>query len=326
MEMRAWTVKEFGPHRDVLELNKWPIPNPGKRKAVTKIHAIGLNFLDTLAIAGQYQEKSPLPFVPGVEAAGEVVDVGPDSPFQVGDRVMGVGQAAFGEYMVVDSLTGFIFPYEMSYGEAAAFQLIYQTSHVALVHRARLQAGDFLLVHGGAGGVGTSAIQIGKAMGARVIATTGSDEKCEVCLKCGAELAINYKDEDFVAKVKEFTGGHGADVIYDPVGGAVFDDSFSCVAFEGRLVIIGFVSGKIPKIYTNRLLLKNVDLIGIYWGQYRMRNPAHIANTQKALYKMYAKGQLNPVICERFSFENLPDALDVIAKRLSYGKVLVDVL
>jgi NADPH2:quinone reductase len=326
MEMRAWTVAKFGPHRDVLQLNKWPMPNPGKRMAVIKTHALGLNFLDTLAIAGKYQEKSPLPFIPGVEAAGEVVDVGPDSPFQVGDRVMGVGQAAFGEYMVVDSLTGFTIPYEMSYGEAAAFQLTYQTSHVALVHRARLKAGDFLLVHGGAGGVGTSAIQIGKAVGARVIATAGSNEKCEICLNCGAELAINYKDENFVAKVKEITGGHGADVIYDPVGGAVFDDSFSCVAFEGRLVVIGFASGKIPKLYTNRLLLKNVDLVGLYWGQYRMGNPVHIANTQKALYEMYGKAQLDPVIYERFPFENLPHALDAIAEKRSYGKVLVEIL
>lgn len=326
MEMNAWTVKEFGHYNEVLQLDSWPIPEPVEGMAVIKTGILALNFLDTLAIAGQYQEKGPLPFIPGVEAAGKIVATGANCPFQEGDRVMAVGQNAFAEYMMVDSLTGFKIPDEMSDSDAAAFQLIYQTSHVALVHRARLKKGDFLLVHGGSGGVGTSAIQIGKAVGARVIATAGSEEKLEICRRCGAELAINYKEEDFVAKVKDFTGGHGADVIYDPVGGKVFDDSFSCVAFEGRLVIIGYASGKIPKLYTNRLLLKNADLIGLYWGQYRMGNPSHIATTQRALYEMYAAGHLNPVICERFPFKNLPDALDVISQRRSYGKVLVDVL
>lgn len=238
---------------------------------------------------------------------------------------MAVGQGAFAEYMVVDGLTAYKIPDGMSDGEAAAFQLIYQTSHLALVHRGRLQPGDFLLVHGGAGGVGTSVIQIGRAVGARVIATAGGGEKSEICRQCGAEFVIDYQKEDFVARVKAVSAGHGADVIYDPVGGAVFGDSLKCVAFGGRVVVIGYASGTIPKMYTNRLLLKNIDLVGVYWGRYRAGDPARILKTQKALYKMYAEGQVKPMIYQRFAFEDLPMALDALARRRSYGKVLVDV-
>lgn len=185
--------------------------------------------------------------------------------------------------------------------------------------------GEYLLVHGGAGGVGTAAIQIGKALGAKVIATAGSSEKLEICRQCGAEFLINYKTDDFVEKVKEYTAGNGADVIYDPVGGDVFDRSTKCIAWEGRILVIGFTSGRIPEIRANKVLLKNMSVIGLWWGNYRLHNPKLIEETQRQLYLMYEEGAIKPIIHSALGFTDLPVALGLLENRKSYGKVVIKV-
>jgi len=323
--MTAWRVHQYGDFEKVLCLESCPPPPPpGGSDAVIRVSAIGLNFLEVLSIAGKYQEKSPLPFIPGVEAAGRVIEAAPGSPFQVGDRLMTVGSGACAGYMTVQPDKTFNLPADMPFDDAAAFQLIYQTAHVALAHRARLADGEFLLVHAGAGGVGSAAIQIGRALGARVIATAGSDEKLGVCLRCGAEAAINYRTENFVQRTLEITGGRGADVIFDPVGGAVFEESTRCIAFEGRIVVIGFASGRIPKIAANRILLKNIDVVGLYWGNYRQFNSLRIEKTQKDLCQLYTSGKIKPVIYRVYPFTELKKALSALSGRKSFGKVIID--
>jgi NADPH:quinone reductase-like Zn-dependent oxidoreductase len=207
--------------------------------------------------------------------------------------------------------------------EAAALFVTYQTSYFALVHRVALQPKETLLVHGGAGGVGISAIQLGKAMGATVIATAGADDKLDVCRKAGADHAINYKDEDFVAAVQKLTGGKGADVVYDPVGGDVFDRSLKCIAWEGRILVIGFASGRIPELAANKVLLKNISVVGLFWGQYLIRDPQKVKDAHTALCAMYAAGSIKPLVWKRYPLAELPDALGALESRASHGKVVV---
>jgi NADPH2:quinone reductase len=324
--MQAWTVHNFGYYKEQLKLEERDLPQVTGSDALIKVKAMGINFFDLLAIAGKYQVKAPLPFVPGAEAAGEVVAAGDTCDLKVGERVMTSHSGAFAEFMVAPQEATFRLPSNMPYEDAAAFQLIYQTSYFALVHRAGLKQAEYLLVHGGAGGVGTAAIQIGKALGARVIATAGTSEKLEICRQCGAEYLINYRNENFIDKVKEFTEGKGADVIYDPVGGDVFDQSTRCIAWEGRILVIGFTSGRIPVIRTNKILLKNISVIGLWWGSYRLHNPQLIEETQQRLYQMYADGAIKPVIHSSLRFKDLPVALELIESRKSYGKVVIKVV
>lgn len=323
--MQAWTVHNFGRYQEQLVLEERDLPQVTGSDALIKVKASGINFFDLLAIAGKYQVKAPLPFVPGGEAAGEVVEAGDTCDLKVGERVMTSHAGAFAEFMIVPQNATFRIPQNMSYEDAAAFQLIYQTSYFALVHRAALKQAEYLVVHGGAGGVGTAAIQIGKALGAKVIATAGSSEKLEICRQCGAEYLINYRSENFVEKVNDITEGKGADVIYDPVGGDVFDQSTRCIAWEGRILVIGFSSGRIPEIRTNKVLLKNMSVIGLWWGNYRLHNPQLIEETQQRLYQMYNEGAVKPVIHSSVEFKDLPQALELIENRKSYGKVVLKV-
>ena len=323
--MIAWTVHEFGDFKDQLKFEKRDLPQVQGSEALIKIKAVGVNFFDILTIAGKYQIKAPLPFIPGGEAAGEVVEAGEACDFKVGERVMTNHSGAFGEFMIAPQNGTYRIPESMSDSDAAAFQINYQTSYFALVHRARIKTSEFLLVHGGAGGVGTAAIQTGKALGARIIATAGSPEKLQICRQCGAEFLINYRTEDFVAKVKEFTNGKGADVIFDPVGGDVFNKSTKCIAWEGRIVVIGFASGRIPEFRTNRALLKNMSVVGLWWGSYRTHKPQLMEQTQERLYQMYEEGLIKPVIHSVHDLKDLPDVLALIEKRRSYGKVVVKV-
>ena len=323
--MIAWTVHEFGDFKDQLKLEERDLPQVQGSEALIKIKAVGVNFFDILAIAGKYQIKAPLPFVPGGEAAGEVVEAGDACDFKVGERVMTNHSGAFGEFMIAPQNGTYRIPESMSDSDAAAFQINYQTSYFALVHRASIKPSEFLLVHGGAGGVGTAAIQTGKALGARIIATAGSPEKLQICRQCGAEFLINYRTEDFVAKVKEFTSGKGADVIFDPVGGDVFNQSTKCIAWEGRIVVIGFASGRIPEFRTNRALLKNMSVVGLWWGSYRTHKPQLMEQTQERLYQMYEEGLIKPVIHSVHDLKDLPDVLALIEKRRSYGKVVIKI-
>ena len=323
--MFAWTVHAFGDYKDQLKFEEHTLPRVEDAEVLIKVKAAGVNFFDILAVAGKYQIKAPLPFVPGGEAAGEVVEAGAACDLKAGERVMTNHSGTFAEFMIAPQKAAFRIPENMSDTDAAAFQINYQTSYFALVHRANLKPSEFLLVHGGAGGVGSAAIQIGKALGARVIATAGSPEKLQICRQCGAESLINYRTEDFVAKVKEFTDGKGADVIYDPVGGDVFDNSTKCIAWEGRIVVIGFTSGRIPEFRTNRALLKNMSVVGLWWGSYRIHNPRLVEQTQQRLYQMYEKGSIKPVVHSVHELKDLPQALALIENRRSHGKVVIKV-
>jgi NADPH2:quinone reductase len=323
--MLSWTVHNFGDYKDQLKLEESDPPRLQPSEALIKVNAAGVNFFDILAVAGKYQIKAPLPFIAGSEAAGEVVEAGKACDLKPGERVMTNHIGAFAEFMVAPRETTYRIPARMPDTEAAAFHINYQTAYFALVHRARLKPSEFLLVHGAAGGVGTAAVQTGKALGARVIATAGSPEKLQICRQCGAEFLIDYRTEDFVAKVKDVTGGKGADVIFDPVGGDVFDQSAKCIAWEGRIVVIGFASGRIPEFRINRALLKNMSVVGLWWGSYRNHKPEQIVQTQEQLYQMYAHGSIQPIIHSVHDLKNLPEALALIEKRQSYGKVVIKV-
>ncbi len=321
--MEAYRVHEYGWYKDQLRWEECERPAAGGPAALVKVLAAGVNFPDLLAIAGQYQMKAPMPFIPGQEAMGVIEEPSQDGAYQPGDRVMTMNICgAYAPYLMAPDAGCFPVPDGMPDADAAAFLMTYHTSYCALTHRGRLQEGETLLVHGGAGGVGTAAIQLGKVLGATVIATAGSEEKLQVCRDCGADHAINYREEDFVPKVKELTGG-GADVIYDPVGGDVFDKSSKCIAWEGRILVIGFASGRIPEIAANRILLKNCAITGVFWGAYQFHNPELIRANHVILCDLYAQGKIKPVIYKEYPLRDLPAALGAIESRASYGKIVI---
>src|SRR4051794_32857804 len=316
--MRAWRGNELGNPDDVLKLEDVEQPTPGPGQVLVKVRAAALNFFDGLMIQGVYQEKPPLPFTPGSELCAEIVGTG--------QRVLGSpsgGPGAFAEYALMDAAAAFPVPEGMPDEKAASLYLTYQTGHVGLHRRADLQAGEWLLVHAGAGGVGSAAIQLGKAAGAQVIATAGGPRKVEVCRELGADHVIDYTAEDFVPIVKEVTGGHGADVVYDPVGGDVFDKSRKCIAFEGRIVVVGFTSGRIPEAPANHLLVKNYSVVGLHWGLYRKFDPAVFTRTHEELGRLWAKGDIDPLVSQALPLEEAPQALEALASRSTVGKVVL---
>ncbi|HTM21516.1 MAG TPA: NADPH:quinone oxidoreductase family protein [Kofleriaceae bacterium] len=322
--MRAWRIHQHGAWREQLRLEEAPDPAPPDDGVVVHIAAAALNFPDLLAIAGQYQVKPPLPFIPGMEAAGEVVAAGPRSALRPGQRVIvSATGGGFAERVAADDAHCYPMPDAMTDADAAALLVVYQTGWLALVRRARLRAGETLLVHGGAGGVGTAAIQLGKALGARVIATASGAAKLDVCRSCGADEVFDYRERPIADAVAELTGGRGADVIYDPIGGDVFDASTRCLAFEGRLLVIGFAGGRIPEIKANRILLKNIDVIGIFWGNYLLHDPAVARTAHDDLCRMYQEAAIRPVIYREYPLAELPAALAALEARESYGKIVV---
>lgn len=297
---------------------------PGAVKIATR--AAALNFFDILIVQGRYQVKPPFPFVPGAELAGEVVAVGPGvSGLREGDRVLTSSLlGGFAERAVVAEQDCIRMPEGMDFAHAAALPIVYCTSYAALVFRADLQAGETLLVHAAAGGVGLAAVQIGKARGARVIATAGGADKLAVALEHGADVGIDYRAEDFVAKVREATDGRGADVIYDSVGGDVFERSLQCIAWNGRLLVIGFASGEIPRVALNRVLLKNISLVGLNWGGHAGSQPARVQATYDGLFELYAAGRIQPVVSARYALDDLPKALEALGSRGTWGKLVVE--
>jgi NADPH2:quinone reductase len=327
--MKAWVVRQWGdPDSMVFEdVDEGPSPKDGYLRL--KVEAAAINFFDALLIQGTYQVKPEFPFTPGGEIAGTVLAAPADSGFKAGDRVQaGIGDNAlthggYAEVADVVPMAANKIPDSMSFADAAAFMVVYQTAHFALHRRAKLQAGEVLLVHGGAGGVGTAAIQLGKLAGATVIATAGSDEKAEVCLELGADHAINYKAEDFADRVNAITDRAGADVIYDPVGGDVYDRSTKCVAFEGRIVIIGFTSGRIAEARTNHVMVKNYSVVGLHWGLYRFKKPELIDETTKELFKLYEEGKIKPHISATYPLSEAPKALNAVASGKTTGKVVL---
>ena len=322
--MRAVLCKEWGgPEKLVVE----EVPSPPIRPGTVKIavHAAGINFLDTLIIAGQYQVKPPLPFTPGAEAAGVVTEIGAGvDGVKVGDRVMAMTEnGGYAEEAVVATDKVFPIPDKMDFAEAAGFPITYGTSHVALVYRARLKSGEWLLVLGAAGGVGVTAVEVGKAVGAKVIAAAGGAEKLKVAQQHGADHLIDYSGEDLRERVKAITGGRGANVIYDPVGGDAFDASLRSVAWEGRVIIIGFASGRIPQIPANIALVKNIDIIGFYWGSYQIYKPEVPRESFKELFRWFEEGKLKPHVSERLELKDVRKGLELLKQRKATGKVVL---
>jgi NADPH2:quinone reductase len=324
--MKAWRVHDWC-EPDQMKFEDIPVPEPKPGEIRIQNRAAALNFFDILMIQGKYQTKPPRPFTPGSEVAGVVDAVGEGaSEFQVGDRVQAMATGGtFCEYSIAPAAKAFRIPDAMSFDEAAAMIVIYQTSYFALTHRTTIKPGEWLLVHAGAGGVGSSAIQIGRALGARVIATAGGEEKMRFCLSQGAAHALNYGDPNWVNQVKEITAGHGADAIYDPVGGEVFELSTKCIAPEGRLLVIGFAGGAIPSVAANRILLKNMSVVGVYWGGYLERRPEYMREAQEALFKMYEDERIKPVVSKSFSLAEAVEALSALATRRTVGKVVLKI-
>jgi NADPH2:quinone reductase len=322
--MRAVVVDRWMEPAD-LAVREVPEPPLRSGALLVDVRAAGCNFFDILMARGQYQVRPPFPFVPGAELAGEVRAVASDvRDFSVGDRVLSApGIGAFAERAIVAASAAWRLPAGMSFEEGAAFPIVYPTSYAALVYRAALQPGETLLVHAAAGGVGIAAVQIGKALGAHVIATAGGADKLEIARRAGADVLIDYRKDDWVEAVKEATGGRGADVIYDSVGGDTTDASLKCIAWNGRLLVIGFASGRIPEVKLNRVLLKNIAIVGLHWGAHAVHEPARVGETFRALFRLYEAGRIRPVIFARHPLDELPAALAALGSRRSYGKIVV---
>lgn len=326
--MRAWIVRELG-GPEVLSLETFEAPPPGDGLVRIAVEASAVNFFDSLQIGGTYQVKPELPFVPGAEIAGTVVSAPAGSGFAPGDRVMarmrqvGLLQGGYSDLAETPPELVVKLPDSVPFDEAAALFVNYQTGWFGLMRRAALQPGEVVLVHAGAGGVGSAAIQLARAAGARVIATAGSPAKVELCRKLGADLAIDYTQQDFVEAVKSFTGGRGADVVYDPVGGDVFDRSTKCIAFEGRIVVVGFTSGRIPEARANHVLIKNYAVVGLHWGLYQQAAPHLVEAATAELFRLYETGQIKPHISGRFPLSEAPAALAEVTGRRSTGKVVL---
>ncbi len=318
--MKAWQVSAWG-EPETMDLADVDLPVPGPLQVRIRNRAAGLNFFDILQVQGKYQVKPPFPFTPGAEVAGIIDAVGGGvTALAPGDAVVALAsQGGFAEYSLADANRTFRIPEPMDFNTAATVPVVYQTSLFALQERASLQAGEWLLVHAGASGVGTSAIQIGKAFGAQVIATAGGRDKLDFCLKHRADHALDYTDPSWVDQVKQITSG-GADVIYDPVGGDVFDLSTKCIAPLGRLLVIGFASGRIPSIQANRILLKNISIVGAVWGGYVQANPGYPAEAQQVLDELYRAGKIHPPAPVTYPLSEAPQALRDLANRKILGK------
>ena len=324
--MRAWQVRELGEPRDVLTLAEVPDPEPGPGQVLVRVLGAATNFPDVLMCRGGYQVRPPLPYTPGIELCGEIVTAGPGvTGFAPGDRVIGgpaMPNGAFAELALMNAGGILPAPDGLDDAEAAPFFITYQTGWFGLHRRARLAPGETLLVHAAAGGVGSGAVQLGKAAGARVIGVAGGPEKTAVARELGADVVVDRHCEDFVAVVKEVTGGRGADVVYDPVGGDAFRKSTKCIAFEGRILVVGFASGDIPSAALNHALVKNYSIVGLHWGLYQQRDPGAIADCHAELTRLAAAGTIRPLISERLTLADVPDGLRRLAAGDTIGRLV----
>ena len=314
----------FGPIEN-LTLEDVEGPRPGPYQVRVAVEAAGVNFPDTLIVQGLYQFKPPFPFAPGAELAGRVLEVGERvEQLAVGDRVMAtLGWGAFAEEVVLDAAQAVPLPPSMSTEVAGAFLLTYSTSYHALIDRGRLKSGQTLAVLGAAGGTGLSAVEIGKAVGARVIACASTGEKLELCRRHGADHTINYLSESLKDKLREYTDGEGVDVIYDPVGGGYAEPALRAIAWEGRYLVVGFASGDIPKIPLNLALLKGCEIVGVFWGSFAARSPDRFRAQVETLLGLHAEGKLEPHVQARYPLERAREALLAIAERRVQGKVVI---
>ncbi|SJZ72563.1 NADPH2:quinone reductase [Enhydrobacter aerosaccus] len=338
--MRALVCHAYGPIEN-LKVEDRPVPEPRTGEILVRVGAAGVSFAAMLGVQGKHQNKPPLPYIPGNELAGHVVALGLGvETLKVGDRVMtGVPQGAFAEYAVATAANAVRIPEIMPYAEATNFPTLYPTAYGALKWKANLQPGEVLLVHGAGGGSGLTAIEVGKAMGAIVIASAGGAEKLAAAKEAGADHLIDYRQEDLRAKVLEITDGRGADVIYDPVGGSAFDVSLRCVAPEGRIIPMGFASGTVPQIPANILLVKNVTVIGFYYGYWNgwggkgtpsakeaaalEQRRAMVADAQEELMRWYTEGKLRATVAATFDLGDWVKAFRLIEERTVVGKAVL---
>jgi NADPH2:quinone reductase len=322
--VRALVCNQYGPPA-TLKIEQRDDPVAAANEVLVDVVAAGINFPDVLSIAGQYQVKTPTPFVPGNEAAGIVSAIGADvGRFKVGDRVIIATRGdAFAERCVANEQMTMHLPDGLDFEQGAGFSVTYGTSYHALKQNANLQAGETVLVLGAAGGVGSTAIEIAKAMGARVIAAASSEQKLEFARSCGADETINYSEVELKESVKAMTDGNGVDVVYDPVGGELAEQAFRATAWHGRYLVIGFASGDIPKFAANIALLKEASIIGVWWGTWCAKNPALQMQNVAELVALIAAGKLSPKITESYALENFVDAFSAITERRARGKVIL---
>jgi len=324
MFMKAVLCKQYGPP-DTLVIEELPSPKPGAGEVVVTVKAASVNFPDVLIIQNKYQFKPPLPFSPGSELAGVIKEVGPGvSGWKAGDRVIAfTTYGAFAEEVKTEAARLLPLPAGMDFVHGAAFLLTYGTSEHALRDRGALKAGESLLVLGAAGGVGLAAIEIGKALGARVIAGASSEGKLAVCREHGADATINYATEDLRKRVQELTEGRGVDVVYDPVGGAYTEAAFRSLAWRGRLLVVGFAAGEIPKLPLNLPLLKGAAAVGVFWGDFARREPQAFAESVRQLARWHGEGRLRPHVSQTLPLEKAAEALKLLASREAKGKIVL---
>ncbi|MDF0531277.1 NADPH:quinone oxidoreductase family protein [Tsukamurella sp. 8F] len=323
--MKAWRVSALGEPKDVMHLVDVRDPEPTGTQIVVRVLATPANFPDVLMCRGLYQVKPELPFTPGVELCGEVVAVGPGvTRFSPGDRVLGgtlLPHGGFAEYAVLEEAVTFPAPAALDDAQAGSLYIGYQTGWFALHRRAAIREGETLLVHAAAGGVGTAAIQLGKAAGATVIGVVGGAEKVTVAKELGADIVVDRHTEDFVSVVKDATGGRGADVIFDPVGGDTYGRSTKCVAFEGRILIIGFAGGDIQTAALNHALIKNYSILGLHWGLYNVKAPELVRECHAELTRLADEGLIGPLVSERLPLDTVGDAMQRLADGSTVGRV-----
>ncbi|ATQ40909.1 NADPH:quinone oxidoreductase family protein [Caulobacter mirabilis] len=323
--MRALVVDSLGEFYAGTSVREVETPAPGPGDVLVKVRAASVNFPDLLMTKGEYQFKPPLPFTPGLDLAGEIVAVGDGvTGWKIGDAVVGGARlGGFAEYAVLSASTLKPKPQRLSFAQAAAYGAAYLTAYVALVRRARVQPGEWVLVHGAAGGVGLAAVDMAKALGARVIAASASDEKLKIVADEYQPDAVVNITGGFKDQVKAITGGAGADVIYDPVGGDVFDESVRCIAFDGRLLVIGFTSGRIPTVSVNMPLIKGFSVIGVRAGEYGRQFPAKGKENQDAIWRMADEGVIRPRVHAELPLEQWREAFDLLADRKVVGKAII---
>ena len=323
--MKAILCKSFGtPENLVLEEVQDLKPKEGE--ALVEVYAAALNFPDTLQIAGKYQYQPPFPFIPGSEAAGVVIELGPNiKGFEIGDRVMAIpGVGAMAEQVCVPASGLRKIPESMNFKTASGFPMVYSTSYYALKQRANLQPGETLLVLGSSGGVGVTAVELGKLMGAKVIAGASSEEKLQFAKKAGADFLINYSDGDLKTKIKELTKGKGADVIYDPVGGDLFDQATRCINWNGRLLVVGFTSGRIPEYKANLALLKGASMVGVFLGRWMSEEPEAYETNMGELFEFFKQGKIKPAVYQSFKMDDFVSAFNLFKDRKVMGKVTLE--
>jgi len=322
--MRAVLCKAYGPPETLL-VEDVASPLPAAGEVVVSVRACGVNFPDTLMIAGKYQRKPALPFSPGGEVAGTIKAVGPGVVrFKVGDRVIALPPyGGYAEELLAKEEELIGLPDGVDFADGAAFLITYGTSHYALQHRAKIQPGETLLVLGAAGGTGLSAVELGKLMGARVIAAASTDEKLALCRAHGADETINYVSEDLRSRIMAFSGGRGVDVVYDPVGGSLSEPALRCMAWNGRFLVIGFTSGEIPRIPINLTLLKGCSIVGVFYGSFLRNEAEHGIAMRDELMQWLSQGRVRPHISARYPLEQAAQALAQFVQRRATGKIVL---